>query len=181
VDGRCGTGRVCNITTRLCETPDPCSSGSPQPAGCGPGLYCAGGQCADAPQPTCLNFPSQAPARRYDPSSQLGPVITAVRAVSFLVDDAGCPVGSTRRGVVELEAYDRMNRFAPDAGLPRLLVYRPNMVPGTIQPSDIDLVAANDGATARLVVQSCGPEAVTSLVLGYAFEGGNGVCVTLRP
>jgi hypothetical protein len=172
---------VCNITSRLCETPDPCTSTAPQPAGCGPGLFCANDRCVEAPRPQCENFPSQAPARRYDPATNLGPVITTVRVLSFEVDDAGCPAGSTRRGLVELDAYDRLSRFAPDAGLPRLLVYRPNMVPGTVQAGDLQILPAAQGATAKVTVQSCGPAAVTSIVLGYAFEGGNGVCVTLGP
>ncbi|MDX2012477.1 MAG: hypothetical protein SFW67_19930 [Myxococcaceae bacterium] len=180
LDGRCGSN-VCNITSRLCETPDPCPAGAPQPAGCGPGLFCSNGQCREAPRPTCENFPAQAVARRYDPSVHLAPVLLSARKVSFAVDDAGCPAGSTRRGVVELEAYDRLGRFGPDGGLPRLFVYRPNMIPGTISTSDVQVAGANDGTTARLTVQSCGPEAITSIVLGYAYEGGNGLCVSLAP
>lgn len=180
IDGRCGSN-VCNITTRLCELPDPCQAGAPQPGGCGPGLFCSSGVCREAPRPTCDNFPAQAIARRFDPAVHTAPVLLSARKLSFDLDDAGCPAGSTRRGLIELEAYDRLARFGPDGGLPRLFVYRTNMIPGTIPPSDVQVAGANDGTTAKLTVQSCGPEGVTSLVLGLAYEGGNGLCVTLTP
>lgn len=108
-------------------------------------------------------------------------MLTVARAVSFAIDDAGCPPGAKRRSVVDLEAFDRQGRFVPDGGLPRLLVYRSNMVPGTVQGSDLTVTSSPQGTNANLRVQSCGPESVTMLVVGYAFEGGNGVCVALTP
>jgi hypothetical protein len=169
------------VTTRLCEAPPPCTAADPQPSVCGPGLYCVAGSCLELPRPSCDNFGSQAAPRRYDAITDLGPVLTGARAVSFLLDDGGCPAGSLRRGIVELEAHDRLSRFGLDGGLPRLFVYRPNMTLGTVPASDVTTTVGPQGGTARLRVATCTSESVTNLTLGYAFEGGNGLCVTLMP
>jgi hypothetical protein len=104
-------------------------------------------------------------------------VITRARAVSFAVDDGGCPVGSARRAVVELTAYDFQARFV-DGGYPRLFVYRDNQTLGTIM-GGVTVTPGNQGGTATLLISQCGPESVTSATVGYAFENGNGVCISL--
>ncbi len=93
------------------------------------------------------------------------------------MDDGGCPVGSARRAVVELVAYDFRSGFV-DGGYPRLFLYREGQTFGTVT-SGVSVAAANQGGTATLLISQCGPESVTSLTLGYAFENGNGVCVSL--
>jgi hypothetical protein len=117
---------------------------------------------------------------RWTPAVNFGPVLTSARAVSFAVDTARCPAGSTRRAVVELTAYDFNSRFLPDGGYPRLFGYRENQTLTEIRDAVIDTVSGS-GGNATLQVASCGSEAVTSLTVGYAFENGNGVCVTLTP
>lgn len=60
-------------------------------------------------------------------------------------------------------------------------MYRPNMTLGTVPASDVTTTVGPQGGTARLRVATCTSESVTNLTLGYAFEGGNGLCVTLMP
>ncbi|MBE2250015.1 MAG: hypothetical protein IAE78_10725 [Myxococcus sp.] len=178
VVGLCGA-ELCNTSSGQCEPGGSCDVGSPQPAGCGSGHLCVSGTCRDVPRPACMNFAATAAPLRWNPAVQFGPVITAGRAVSFAVDATVCPAGATRRSVTELEAYDFNTRFA-DGGFPRLFVYREGQTLGTIS-SGVTVTPSAQGANATLLISQCGPEAVTTLTLGYAFENGNGVCVRFPP
>lgn len=55
------------------------------------------------------------------------------------------------------------------------------MTLGTVPASDVTTTVGPQGGTAQLRVATCTSESVTNLTLGYAFEGGNGLCVTLMP
>jgi hypothetical protein len=181
-DGGCSIGlcgqQVCNVISGACETGASCDLTVAQPAGCGSGHVCTAAGCRDVARPQCANFGPQSAPLRWNPAINSGPVITGARALSFAVDDGGCPVGSARRAIVELTAYDFQTRFV-DGGYPRLFVYRDNQTLGTIMGGVI-VTPANQGGTATLVISQCGPESVTSAIVGYAFESGNGVCINLR-
>ena len=174
--GLCGQ-QICNVVSGTCETGASCDLMLAQPAGCGSGHVCTAGGCRDVARPLCANFGVQSAPLRWNPAVNFGPVITGARALSFAVDDGGCPVGSARRAVVELTAYDFRSGFA-DGGFPRLFVYRDNQTLGTIT-NGVTVTPANQGGTATLVISQCGPESVAALVVGYAFENGNGVCISL--
>ncbi|MDP3503871.1 MAG: hypothetical protein Q8S33_26270 [Myxococcales bacterium] len=180
-DGGCSIGlcgeQICNVVSGACETGASCDLMTAQPAGCGSGHVCTAAGCRDVARPRCMNFGPQSAPLRWNPGVNFGPVITAARGVSFAVDDGGCPVGSARRAVVELVAYDFRSGFV-DGGYPRLFLYREGQTFGTVT-SGVSVAAANQGGTATLLISQCGPESVTSLTLGYAFENGNGVCVSL--
>ncbi len=180
--GLCGA-QVCDVASGQCAAPPPCDVLAPQPGACGAGQFCGPNSlCADAPRPTCANFSTQSLPRRWTPASAIGqgPVIWAARQLSFSIDDAGCPLGSTRRGVVALEVYDRQARLGVDGGLPRLLTYRDNFTLGEVRANELNAVRASaSGSVATVEVVTCTAQTVTRLTLGYAFEGGNGVCVQL--
>jgi hypothetical protein len=165
--GFCGQ-QVCNVVSGGCETGAGCDFSAAQPAGCGSGHVCTPAGCRDVARPQCANFGLQSAPLRWNPGVDFGPVITSGRAVSFSVDVGACPVGSARRAVVELA----------DGGIPRLLVYRDNQTLGTVT-GGVMVSPANLGTTATVVISQCGPESVTALTVGYAFENGNGVCVSL--
>lgn len=144
------------------------------------GRVCTAATCRDVLRPSCTNFsPSSAPLR-WTPTVNFGPVLIGARAVSFAIDTARCPAGSTRRAVVELTAYDFNGRFSPDGGYPKLFGYRENQTLTEIRDA-VTTTVSPSGGNATLQVASCGSDAVTSLTVGYAYENGNGVCVTLVP
>lgn len=175
--GRCGTF-VCNLVSGQCEAPGACDALQPQPAGCGAGHFCASGTCADVPRPMCSNFPA---TFRWNPALQFGPVVTAARMVSFGLVDAGCPTGSLKRGVAELSAYDFMSRFLPDGGGPRLFLYRENATLTEVRAEQlVGSTPSNGGANTVLQVAVCAADGTAMLTQGFAFENGNGVCVTFR-
>lgn len=180
-DGGCSIGlcgqQVCSLVTGICETGASCDLMVAQPAGCGAGHVCTAAGCRDVTRPQCPNFGAQSAPLRWNPATNFGPVITGARALSFAVDDGGCPVGSARRAVVELTAYDFRSGFA-DGGYPRLFLYREGQTFGTVT-SGVSVTPGNEGGTATLVISQCGPESVAALVVGYAFENGNGVCISL--
>lgn len=181
-DGGCSIGfcgqQVCNLVSGMCEAGGSCDLMLAQPAGCGSGHVCTAGGCRDVARPLCANFAPQSAPLRWNPSVNFGPVITGARGRSFAIDDAGvCPAGSLRRAVVELVAYDFQARFV-DGGFPRLYVYRDNQTLGTVT-SGVTVTPANQGGIGTLMISQCGPETVTALTLGYAFENGNGVCISL--
>jgi hypothetical protein len=180
--GLCGA-QVCDVASGQCTSPSPCDVLAPQPGSCSPGQFCgATNLCTDAPRPTCANFSNQSLPRKWTPASPIGqgPMIWAARQLSFSVDDAGCPSGSTRRGVVALEVSDRQARLGGDGGLPRLLTYRENATLGEVRANEFKEVRASaNGSVATVEVVICTAQTVTRLTVGYAFEGGNGVCVLL--
>lgn len=175
--GLCGTN-VCDVSTGGCVAPSTCDAQQAQPAGCAGGQLCTQGSCRDVQRPTCANYLATAAPLRWSPAVNFGPVIVSSRAVSFSIDPTRCPGGATRRAVVELSAYDFNTRFV-DGGYPRLFVYRENQTLGEVRDNVIVTPSAN-GGNATLEIASCGPESVTSLTLGYAFENGNGTCVVLQ-
>lgn len=177
--GTCGGLLTCNFSTGQCEMPSGCMTGSPQPAGCGAGQVCgAAGKCQELARPTCSNFSAQSAPARWNPSVSFGPAITTGRSLSFGLVDAGCPPGSRRRGVAELEAYDFRSRFFDDGGVPRLFLFRENQTLTEVQQDQlVSVVPSNGGANAVIQLAICAPETVTTLTQGFAFESGNGVCV----
>lgn len=177
--GECGQ-QVCNLQVGACEMGGACDAMAPQPGGCPGGQRCVAGACRDVERPSCANFPQTSAPLRWSPAVNFGPVISSARAVSFAVDDAGCPAGSARRAVVEVSAYDFRARFV-DGGYPRLFQYRDNGTFGEVSPASVTMTATNGGANATLQLRSCGPESVLALSVGYAFEAGNGVCLMLTP
>ncbi|MBL8934484.1 MAG: hypothetical protein JNM69_08015 [Archangium sp.] len=178
--GTCGAMFLCNTTSGACETPGSCSVNQPQPAGCGSGHVCRAGTCADLARPSCSNFSPQSAPMRWNPAVSFGPAIVSAQARSFGLVDAGCPPGALRRGVAELEAYDFRRRFE-DGGVPRLFLYRDNATLSTVLPEQIvSVTPSNDGANAIIQVSICAPDTVSSLVQGFAFEGGNGACVQFQ-
>lgn len=177
--GQCGA-QVCNVVSGMCEVPGACDAQQPQPAGCGSGHVCTNNVCADVPRPSCTNFSPQSAPLRWNPAINFGPVITGARAVSFGYVDAGCPPGASRRGVAEVTAYDFMSRFA-DGGLPRLFLYRENMTLTEVQASQVlSVTPSNAGGVGTVELFVCAADATVMLTQGFAFEGGNGACVTFR-
>ncbi len=182
-DGGCFVGvcgaNVCNVSTGSCVSPAACDAQQLQPGGCAGGQICNQGTCRDVARPTCPNYLATSAPLRWTPAQNFGPVIYSARAVSFSVDAVRCPSGATRRAIVELSAYDFNARFA-DGGYPKLFVYRENQTLGEVR-DNVTVAPSPNGGNATLQVASCGPESVTMLTLGYAFENGNGSCVTLVP
>jgi hypothetical protein len=179
VVGQCGS-QVCSLVTGQCEVPGACDVLQPQPAGCGQGHLCAAGTCADVRRPTCANFSSTSAPLRWNPATQFGPVLTGAQALSFTISDAGCPTGALKRGIAELSAYDFQARFA-DGGFPRLFLYRENATLTEVRADQVPSVTpSNGGANVVLQVAVCVPDATAMLTQGFAFENGNGVCVTFR-
>ncbi|MDP1824434.1 MAG: hypothetical protein Q8L48_14365 [Archangium sp.] len=180
-DGGCSIGlcgqQVCNVVSGTCETGASCDLMVAQPAGCGSGHVCTAGGCRDVARPQCMNFGPQSAPLRWNPGVNFGPVITGARGVSFGLDVARCPAGSSKRAVVELVAYDFQSRFV-DGGYPRLFLYREGQTFGTVSDG-VTVTSSNQGGVATLLVSQCGPESVASLTVGYAFENGNGVCISL--
>lgn len=174
--GTCGSLN-CNPQTRECEAPSSCDAAAAQPAGCGGGRRCEAGTCRDLPRP-CANFSSSSGPQRWSPATDFGPVIYEAAPVSFAVVAAGCPPGSPKRAVVRLKAYDFMGRFTPDGGAPSLRVHLESMILSNVTDG-LTVTPEAGGQTATLEVASCGGN-VSRLTLGYAFERGNGVCVTLQ-
>lgn len=180
--GTCGSSRTCDFSSGQCETSRTCVVGTPQPSGCGAGQQCdSGGTCQELAKPNCPNFSTQSAPMRWNPSVSFGPAITGARSLSFGLVDAGCPTGALRRGLAELVAYDFRSRFFEDGGVPRLFLYRDNQtLMDVLSDQVVSVVPSNGGANAVIQISICAPDTVTALTQGFAFEGGNGVCVRFQ-
>lgn len=184
--GSCSGGKVCDLLTSTCKEPATCVMGNVQPDVCGYAGYCNAGTCSEISAPTCGNFPTNAAARTWNPSTQQGPVIYSITKLAFVVDDTFCcGMGMTcainKRAKVHVQAYHPGGMLLGQTMQPSLQNYREDMTPIAIAATQIQsYMSSNSGKNASFDVNFCTATANSSLTIALTYDNGNGACFTVN-
>lgn len=186
----CPNTYTCNTTSGKCSKPGgmdggtdagtPCVSTNAQPDNCGNGNVCqTNGACQAAQKGTCSNFPGAHSTSSWTPASGTGPVIW--QHVDESPDDGtACTAGSAY--TVTLHAYTNGTFPANESNLPGF-----KYVTTTGTETDIPMALLTQGnytvstnmKNATMKFTLCSTTALTSIVAGFYFTGGNPYCATL--
>ncbi|MCA3015260.1 MAG: hypothetical protein INH41_22960 [Myxococcaceae bacterium] len=182
--GSCTAPAIC--TLGVCGAPAACVAPAFQPGSCPNGQLCATNACAEVPfaPASCMNFAAGTTPRAWNPASANGPIITEVTQLSFAVDAAFCGAGANeKRGRIRIRAYDPSapGRLTTETGQPSLRRYQLSGNSLAVGANEIQsYVSSNMGQNAEFIVNVCTGTSTNSLSVGYAYENGNPVCVTLQ-
>lgn len=190
----------CNYQTHTCSAsqgtapgPQACVTTDTQPAGCGYGSECdSTGHCAAVvDDATCTNItsakatvetmttPSSGTRVAFSASTSTGAIIYAV--TSETADNTFCASGTAFTATIH--AYPPAGTTFPAQGsaLMSLAWFESDgtkhSIQGSFRPSGY---VVNSDGTLSLKVTFCDNAATTSVVEGFSFDNGNGVCATIN-
>ncbi len=177
--GTCAYPEVCNFVSSKCEAGATCSGANTQPDTCGVGGYCTGANnCAQVAVPSCGNFLAGSAPLSFGATST-GPVIIDITKVSFGTDTTFCGNTDSTRVKLKIRAYDTGARLDSETSQPSLKYYRTTGTTVNITGASIQAYTPlASGAEASFDVNLCAPAGISSLVVGFAYDNGNGACFT---
>ncbi|MBI3185599.1 MAG: hypothetical protein HYZ28_25965 [Myxococcales bacterium] len=191
--GTCGTGKVCNFATGVCEAPKACVSTNPQPDACTYGQFCSGTSCSEVAKAACSGFTGSTHGISWGPGKN-GAVIHNVLKESYTVASGFCSgAPGPNRYKAKIEAYDPAGGFpagsctnpgaaagAPESSMrAKLHLVDPQGNEVTSGAGDIQCVnTTNGGKNTVFYVNFCSTS-TSGYTAALHFVDGNEVCSTI--